>query len=77
MSIGHRTISTGQHKELDLEANIHILNREYTNAMLSTIIRNVPQGNRPRYSAFWKGDLEEAVNLRNKAWKDRSKKIWS
>ena len=65
----YRTMSTGQHKELDLEADIHTLNREYTNAMLSAATRNMPQGNRAKYSAFWNGDLEEAVNLRKKAWK--------
>ena len=65
----YRTMTIGQHKELDLEADIHILNREYTNAMLSAATRNVPQGNRAKYSAFWNGDLEEAVDFRKKVWK--------
>ena len=64
-----RTMSTGKHTTLDLEADLQTLNTEYTNAIISAATRNVPQGNRAKYTAFWNGDLEEAVNLRKKAWK--------
>ena len=65
----YRTMTRYQHSKIDLQADIHTTSTQFTQAILSSATKSIPKGNRAKFSVYWNGDLEEAVNLRKKAWK--------